>query len=195
MIILGAISQASFGPLQLLTSLCHEVSGRGSEKRGASFFFFSFFFFKVYLFLGQRETAWMGEGQRERETQNRKQAPGSEPSAQSPTWGSNSRTARSWPGEVWRLTDCATQAPREVLLSNAPWPSSSRTIQSVRGQVLIGPSLSFSKRGPQTARAPHLQNRWVFHLELRIWGYSTEPQGVWTRLICNTNEWALPTKG
>ena len=44
----------------------------------------------------------MGEGQRERETQNRKQAPGSEPSAQSPTQGSNSRTARSWPG--WSRT-------------------------------------------------------------------------------------------
>uniref|UniRef100_A0ABI7WT40 RRM domain-containing protein n=1 Tax=Felis catus TaxID=9685 RepID=A0ABI7WT40_FELCA len=43
----------------------------------------------------QRETARTGEGQRERETQNRKQAPGSEPSAQSPTRGSNSRTARS----------------------------------------------------------------------------------------------------
>ena len=44
----------------------------------------------------------MGEGQRERETQNRKQAPGSEPSAQSLTRGSNSRTARSWPG--WSQT-------------------------------------------------------------------------------------------
>ena len=49
-----------------------------------------------------RDRAWMGEGQRERETQNRKQAPGSEPSAQSPTRGSNSRTARSWPG--WSRT-------------------------------------------------------------------------------------------
>ena len=39
----------------------------------------------------------MGEGQRERETQNRKQAPGSEPSAQSLTWGLNSRTVRSRP--------------------------------------------------------------------------------------------------
>ena len=38
-----------------------------------------------------------GEGQRERETQNPKQAPGSEPSARSPTWGSNSRTMRSRP--------------------------------------------------------------------------------------------------
>ena len=45
----------------------------------------------------QRDRAWMGEGQRERETQNLKQAPGSEPSAQSLTRGSNSRTARSWP--------------------------------------------------------------------------------------------------
>ena len=43
-----------------------------------------------------------GEGQRERETQNRKQAPGSEPSAQSLTRGSNSRTAISWTG--WSRT-------------------------------------------------------------------------------------------
>ena len=35
--------------------------------------------------------------ERERETQNPKQAPGPELSAQSPTWGSNSQTARSWP--------------------------------------------------------------------------------------------------
>ena len=53
------------------------------------------FFFKVYLFL--RDRAWAGEEHRERETQNPKQAPGSEPSAQSPTWGSNSRTVKSWP--------------------------------------------------------------------------------------------------
>ena len=39
----------------------------------------------------------MGEGQREKETQNPKQAPGSELSAQSPTRGSNSWAARSWP--------------------------------------------------------------------------------------------------
>ena len=31
----------------------------------------------------------------ERETQNPKQAPGSEPSAQSPMWGSNPRAVRS----------------------------------------------------------------------------------------------------
>ena len=39
----------------------------------------------------------MGEGQRKRETQIPKQAPGSELSAQRPTRGSNSRTVRSLP--------------------------------------------------------------------------------------------------
>ena len=38
-----------------------------------------------------------GGAERERETQNPKQAPGSELSAQSLTWGSNPRTVRSWP--------------------------------------------------------------------------------------------------
>ena len=55
------------------------------------------FFFNVYLFLRQRETEQERGRVRERETQNLKQAPGSELSAQSPTRGSNSRTARSWP--------------------------------------------------------------------------------------------------
>ena len=49
----------------------------------------------------ERETEheWVGEGreggQRERETQNPKQDPGSELSAQSPTWGANSQAVRS----------------------------------------------------------------------------------------------------
>ena len=60
-------------------------------------FFFNFFFNVYLIFETERDRAWMGQGQRERETQNPKQAPGSERSAQSPTRGSNSRTARSWP--------------------------------------------------------------------------------------------------
>ena len=47
-----------------------------------------------------RETQYeLGEGQREREreTQNLKQAPGSELSAESPMQGSNSQTSRSSP--------------------------------------------------------------------------------------------------
>ena len=51
--------------------------------------FINFFFF--------RESKRAGEGQRERETQNPKQASGSELSAQSPTGGSDSQAARAWP--------------------------------------------------------------------------------------------------
>ena len=50
------------------------------------------FSFNVYLFLRERDRALAGKGQGERETQNPKQAPGSEPSAQTPMWGSNSQT-------------------------------------------------------------------------------------------------------
>ena len=60
-------------------------------------FFFNFFFQRLFIFGTERDRAWTGEGQRERETQNRNQAPGSEQSAQSLTWGWNPRTARSWP--------------------------------------------------------------------------------------------------
>ena len=58
------------------------------------------FFFNVCLliyFEGERDRVWVGEGQRERVTQNLKQASGSKLSAQSPTCGSNSQTTRSWP--------------------------------------------------------------------------------------------------
>ena len=48
----------------------------------------------MFIFEGDRETERdrvpAGKGQKERETQNLKQAPGSELSAQSTTWGSNS---------------------------------------------------------------------------------------------------------
>ena len=45
----------------------------------------------LFLFETERDRARVGEGQREGETQNLKQAPGSERSAQSPMRGSNSR--------------------------------------------------------------------------------------------------------
>ena len=45
----------------------------------------------------ERDRAWAGEGQRERETQNPKQAPRSQLSAHNLTWGSDSQTVRSWP--------------------------------------------------------------------------------------------------
>ena len=82
---------------------CQLVQKKRLTKLSILSFFFFNFFFNVYLFLGQRETEHeRGAGQRERETQNRKQAPGSEPSAQNLTRGSNSQTARSWPG--WSRT-------------------------------------------------------------------------------------------
>ena len=53
---------------------------------------------KIFLtFIYPWDRGWTGEGQRERETQNLKQAPDSELSAQSPMWGLSSRSARSWP--------------------------------------------------------------------------------------------------
>ena len=60
----------------------------------SDYFLFLFLFFNIYLFLRQRGTEHEWGRGRERKTQNLKQAPGSELSAQSPTWGSNSRTKR-----------------------------------------------------------------------------------------------------
>ena len=58
-----------------------------------------FNFFLVFIFERGRERQSMRRGgaERERETQNPKQDPGSELSAQSPIWGLNSWTMRSWP--------------------------------------------------------------------------------------------------
>ena len=53
---------------------------------------FNFLMFHLFLRERKREREHTEEGQRERETQNLKQAPGSEPSAQSPTWDLNSWT-------------------------------------------------------------------------------------------------------
>ena len=47
------------------------------------------------MFIFERDRAQVGEGQRESETQNPKQAPGSELSVQSLMRGSNSQTVRS----------------------------------------------------------------------------------------------------
>ena len=49
----------------------------------------------LFIFERQRDRVRAGEGQRERETQNPKQDPGSELSAQSPTQGLNPQTVRS----------------------------------------------------------------------------------------------------
>ena len=51
----------------------------------------------MFIYFWDRDRAWTREGQRQRETRNPKQAPGSERSAQSLTRSSNPQTARSWP--------------------------------------------------------------------------------------------------
>ena len=69
-------------------------------------------FLHVYLFLRERRTVRVAEGQREKETQNPKQAPGFKLSAQSPTRGLEltKREIMTW-AEVGRLTNWATQVP------------------------------------------------------------------------------------
>ena len=57
----------------------------------------------VYFGEGEGETKSTQVGKEQRETENPKQALGSELSAQSPTRGSNPRTVRSWPELKSRL--------------------------------------------------------------------------------------------
>ena len=67
----------------------------------------SFFFFNVYLFLREtereREGRREGGAERERETQNLKQAPGSELSAESLMRGLNPRTVDHDLSQSWTL--------------------------------------------------------------------------------------------
>ena len=76
---------------------------------------FHFFFlnFLKCLFILERETGQVGQGQRERESQNRKQAPGSELSAQSWMRGSNSQAMRSRPEP--KLDAQLTEPPRHPI--------------------------------------------------------------------------------
>ena len=84
--------------LQMSSSVCSNIF---------PVFFFSFFF---YFWETERGRAQFGEGQRENETQNLKQALGSELSAQSPTWGLNPQIMRSWP--ELKSDAQATEPPR-----------------------------------------------------------------------------------
>ena len=84
-----------------LSKFCSRVIGQNAPhwapRRVVPPTFLKITFFKCF-FLRQRERerpSASREGQRDRETQIRKQAPGSELSAQSPTRGLNPRTARS----------------------------------------------------------------------------------------------------
>ena len=56
---------------------------------------FFLFFYCLFIFENERDRAQAGEGKRQRETQNPKQASGPELSAQSPTRDLNPQTVRS----------------------------------------------------------------------------------------------------
>ena len=75
--------------------------------------FKKFFFQRLFIFGTERDRAWTGEGQRERETQNWKQAPGSEPQPRARCGAQTHRPRDRDLAEVGRLTDCATQAPQK----------------------------------------------------------------------------------
>ena len=61
----------------------------------------------------------MGEGQRERETQNQKQAPGSDAISPEPDAGLELTDRKIvTQAEVGRLTDCATQAPLKIFFKH-----------------------------------------------------------------------------
>ena len=79
------------------------------EKDISKSLFLNFFLMFIYFWERARDRVWAGEGKRERETQNPKQAPGSELAAQSPTPGSNS--------------DCEITTWAEVRLSHPGAPS------------------------------------------------------------------------
>ena len=72
-------------------------------------FLFKKIFFNIYSYF---ERVWVGEGQRERETQNPKQTSGSEPSSTEPDAGLEltDREILTW-AEVGSLTDWVTQVP------------------------------------------------------------------------------------
>ena len=76
-------------------------------------------FFNVCLFLRETYSLWAGEGHRERETQNPKQAPGSELVSTEPDTGLEltDREIMTW-AEVGRLTDWATQAPQSSVFNS-----------------------------------------------------------------------------
>ena len=88
--IMVSLTPASL-PLYLTPSLLYGI---------LLFFFLTLFLMFIFEIERDRQTdrqSVSGEGQRVKETQNPKQAPGSELSAQSPKRGSNPRTARSRP--------------------------------------------------------------------------------------------------
>ena len=85
-----------------------------SSRKKCSFFLFFNIFFNFYLFW-EREREQAREWGKGKERRERESQAGSEPTAQSPTWGSNPQTASSWPEQKSRVRGLTDWAPRSVL--------------------------------------------------------------------------------
>ena len=122
----------------------------------------------------------MGEGQRERETQNPKRAPGSELAAQSPMWGSNPRAARSLP-EPKPGTQPRSPPPRAPLSQNFHYgltkirvtPTFSVTKGAVKWVLCLHPSVG-SCDAHGTPQFPFLAAPCPGRLGHSGWVWSTE---------------------
>ena len=82
------LCNSCLGPIELRFScplfsyiLMNEIDSIGCDRKATLLFCCPFKCFIYYFWERERDRAWAGEGQRERETQNPKQAPGSELSA------------------------------------------------------------------------------------------------------------------
>ena len=97
----SSADDSGHGELPSHLSPCASTHIYGSQNirtRRSLVLFFCFLIFNVYLFferVRERERQSVSRKGAERETRNPKQAPGSELSAQSLTWGSNPQTVRS----------------------------------------------------------------------------------------------------
>ena len=105
----------------------------------------------LFIFETERDRAWAGEGQRDRETQNPKQAPGSKLSAQSPTQGQTHKLGDhdlSWSQTFNRLSHPGVPVCILFNVTHFKWPWGAWVAQSVErptsAQVMISQFVSSS---------------------------------------------------
>ena len=130
----------------------------------------------IYFWERERQRAWAGEGQRERERQNPKQAPGSELSAQSLMWGSNSRTVRSWPelmSKTWPIEPPRRPQQHFFLTALEEVSPSGHSVQAHPGDLPSLPALV-------------LKWRFLFVWLPLTWVVLSGRHGDWASRICTT---------